>query len=102
MNWYGEPQKQTIKGIIALINDVPVGIGGIALHSKFAEAFSEITPELLENRIALVKIAKQVCELFKGLGIPVIAVPDEKHVNAARFLNYLGFQYHEGVYIWRN
>ena len=101
LNWYGSSRKETIKGYAAEMNGKLIGIGGVAFHPNYAEAFSEIKPEFMQNKKALVKAAKKVRELFKGLGYPILAVPDDSHPNAAKFLEYLGFEEHEGVYIWR-
>jgi hypothetical protein len=105
--YFGEPQRVTVKAIVATLDGVPAGVIGIARQGKTARLFSEFRPEVrpyLKSMTAL-RAIKAMSESVKQSRLPVYAMVQEDEPDSPRILERLGFVPHElhtGVYVWRD
>ena len=99
VRFYGEPQRQTTRAVIVLLDDEPVGIVGIAHEGRAAKLFSESKPELQPHmrRFPVLRAIKQAMRIVRECGRQVYAVREE----GTDTLERLGFvPVTEEVYLW--
>lgn len=103
--FYGGPSPYSMRACVALLDDVPVAIGGIAYRSGILYAFMELKDEMRPYKFSIGKFARRLVGIFGGVPGMTIASPDEP--TAPRLLEWLGFDYvgscGDGeVYQWLN
>lgn len=103
IRYYGSPRPQTLRAVVVLRDDEPVGLIGLTHSSSIAHFFSEYRPDFAPQmktfmgrrviQLALKRAMQFVIESKK----PVIAVCDE----GTHMLERLGFEQVEGeTYRW--
>jgi hypothetical protein len=91
-DFYGHRPAQTVRALVAMLDDRPIGITGIAYPrggSAEPYLFSDWTPELRRRPKTLVKGARSMLRNFAVPGLRAVAAPDEP--GAPRLLRRLGF-----------
>ena len=91
MAFYGKPQRETMRAVVALKDDRPIGICGVTRKCGVLMIFSEITPEMRAYPKQILKAGHMLMDMVRGL--PVKAVADPSVPSSARFLEKLGFEH---------
>lgn len=86
--FYGSPPKQSMKGLVVVLDGKPVGIGGLVFSEKSVGFFSVVRPELKPYKMTIYKTARKLAEMAKGCSALAVADPDEP--NSKQFLTRLG------------
>ena len=87
--FYGDKPRPTVRAIVGVVDGVPLGVAGISYERGQLMLFSDLKPEGRKYRKAIVKAARMVLEMAKG--IPILALAE--HPSSCRFLTRLGFTY---------
>lgn len=105
--YYGEPPRHTLRAVVALADDEPAGIIGIAraghywvLHSEFRE---RLRPHL--RSITLLRAIKMAMHLVEDCRGSVVALVSPDEPDSRRILLRLGFtetNEDEEVFLWPN
>jgi len=88
--FYGKQPIRTMRGYVAIIDDKPVGIGGVYYESGFMVAFSEMKPEMRSRKKDIARGIRMLTEMYDKLG-PVFAVACKKEPTSYMLLAKLGF-----------
>ena len=91
--FWGHSKPQTVKAIMAFLDDEPVGVLGVSYDRGQLVAFSEIRDELRPYKWFIYKTAWRFLQSVKRQGLPIRAVVNRNERNAARLLEQLGFVY---------
>jgi hypothetical protein len=102
MRFTGEAPRHTVRALAAVLDGEPLAIAGVHCDGKRHIAFASVKPVMRERyRKTGLRMARQVIAMWRSLGVPVFAVPDERIEAAPRFLRHLGFrEIRKGVYAW--
>lgn len=99
--YYGERPEQTIRAIVVLLDDVPMGVVGLELQRDRAVAFSEYKPEFEPHlkSIVVARAIKAAQKLFRASRVPVIV----QNTSNPELLERLGFvEIAPGVHLCRS
>ena len=88
--YYGGPPQFTFRGYVAMLDDKPVGVGGVFLHGRTPIAFSEMKEEMRSRRKDKARAARKLEEFIKGYRVPVYAVATEP--TSVPLLSKFGFE----------
>ena len=108
--FYDGPPLYRVDACVALLDRVPVALGGIAYHPDAPGAlyaFMELKDAIRPYRFSIGKFARRLADTFGGAELPGIAVAAPSEANAGRLLQWLGFEHvassSEGeVYQWQH
>lgn len=87
--WYGGRPQYSMRGIVALEDNIVIGIGGLLLHNGKQYMFCEMKECARKHRKYILKAAKALLKLANGR--IVYAIADKNIESASRFLEHLGF-----------
>jgi len=103
VSFYGRIPYQTIRAIAGIRDGEVIGIGGYHVLHRRLFVFSDLKPEAMKEKKAIVRAARKVLAMVEKSGIPGVAIPDENIEGAERFLSRIGFEAQpSGVYEWRS
>lgn len=91
----------TMRAVVAMLDDEPVGIAGIAREGVL-KLFTEFRP-VLEGRLSSITVwrgIKAVLKLAEAMDAPIYALAE--HAEGARMLKRLGFEEGPGYFVWRS
>lgn len=88
--YYGGKPAYSMRGVVALEDGIPVGLGGLMVYQGKTYMFCEMKDCARKYRKSILKAGKQVLKLAKGK--IVYAVAQDGIESAPRFLEHLGFQ----------
>ena len=98
---YDGPAKRSMRAVAVVVDNVPLGLGGIYYEDERAVAFSRMKPELRAYPWAIYKAARLVMDMAQKRGCPLFAVADKSIPRSREFLEHLGFESPDGeVYQW--
>jgi len=100
-NYYGKPQKETVKALVAVKDGKPVGVAGLKIHDAKMIAFMSISDELRNDkqfRRILIQGYRKWLRLIP-YRLPVFALADQCIDGAESFLKHCGFERVKGD-IW--
>ena len=101
--FFGKPPIRSVKAVVAVKDDVPIGVSGIFLDRSRYILFSNATPEILKHKKTVVRMVRETKRIIESVTIPVYAVEDEEISNNAIILKHLGFtEEQDGVYVWHS
>ena len=93
--FYGDTPLPTMRAIVGVRGNEALGLGGYFVHDARAVVFSEIKPEGLKYKKAIMKGTKQVLGMVRKAGLPAHAISE-----SARYMDHFGFvKDNSGVYI---
>ena len=101
VDYYGEPQRGTIKALVALMDGELVGIAGVIRDGYIGRYFVDFKDELQPHLQSItlwraIKESHRFCDEYRG---PILAVAE--HAEGHRLLNKLGWTHLEGdLYGW--
>lgn len=103
--FYDGAPPYTMRAYVALLDDVPVALGGIAYRSGVLYAFMELKDEMRPYKVSIGKFARRLVEIF-GPGVPGMTIAEPSEPASKRLLEWLGFEHvalcGDGeVYRWR-
>ena len=101
--YFGEPQRGTMRAIVAEMDGELVGIIGVVRKGPIGKFFCDISSELQPHlrSITILRAIKAGMELVKQYRGPVISIAE--HAEGCRILNRLGFTHFDGAYYqWLN
>lgn len=103
--YYGEPSKKSVRGIVALKDGRPVAVCAAEMGPMCWKAFMDWKPEMrpfgFAQRRILVKGFRRMLQML-GTSLPIQALCDTEIPDASKLLEHLGFQRMVGdVYEWR-
>lgn len=99
--YYGELPPQTIRAVVVLLDDEPVGIAGLSYDGDRYTAFSEYKPELEPHlkSMTVLRAVKAVQRMVKTANLPVIVVNSSN----PGLLERIGFrEFKPGVHLCRS
>lgn len=87
--YYGERPRQTMRAIVVLLDDEPVGIVGLANEGDRLVAFSEYKPELEPHlkSMTVLRVVKAAQKMILTASLPVIVC----ETTNPKLLERLGF-----------
>jgi hypothetical protein len=96
----------TVKGLSFFLDGELAAIGGVRYERGYFIAFSDIKPGVTVSKATVYRCGLEVMKFIKGIGIPVVAMADERLESAPRFLEHLGFEHKRSdpngeVYTWQ-
>lgn len=96
--YYGEPQKETIKSIVVMDEDKPVGVAGWRVVENKAIAFMDLSKELREHKSFKRIVVRGLREWMKikPKRLPMYTKADKRFDKAESFLIRLGFEHYNG------
>jgi hypothetical protein len=99
--FYGRPCALTMRAIVLLLGDRPVGLVGLAREADCQKLFSDTAPELEPHlrSMTVLRAIKRVMEWVHASALPVLAMSDND-----RLMRRLGFECideNEGCYLCR-
>ena len=98
--FYGKPWPTTLKAVVLVLDDKPVGVIGLSREGNHLKLFSDAAPELEPHMrsITVMRGLKRVMRWVEESHLPVVAVADNPPL-----LEKLGFERLEGdVYVWHS
>lgn len=100
--YYGKRPLMSMRGIVAVEDGVPIGLGGLYRDQNRMIVFCEMKPAAKKYRRHILMAAKLVLALIREYDeVRAVASPDEP--TAVRFLEHLGFRHEvENVYVMRS
>jgi hypothetical protein len=96
---YGGSLQSTIEGFIAIDGDKVHGVCGIYMENGRLIMFARLSDELRSYPIFIYKAGIKLLRTAKKRGIPIYALADGDISASVRFLERLGFENYDGVYI---
>ena len=91
-SFYGERFPQVVcRAWVAVIDDKPLGIGGIVHIGEKRFAFSTMTDELRSDPKSVVRCLRVLMGVIDSIGEPVYAIPDKFELTAPTLLKKLGW-----------
>lgn len=107
--FYGSRPHQTVRALVACLDEKPVGIIGLARENGCSKIFSEYSPELKDKLkcMAILRAIKTVLGWARYSSLPVIAVAQPEESDSPRVLERLGFSFYGpgpmgDVYLWHH
>lgn len=101
IRFFGHAPEFTMRAIVAVKDERPIGVTGVVVTQDCAAVFSDISDELLAHKKTIVRAAKQIIGVARQFHLPICITSDEHSSQA--FLQHLGFEpVGEGVYRWVN
>ncbi len=100
VQFYGRPWPKTLRAVVLLLDEKPVGVIGLSRENFHHKLFSDAAPELEPHlkSMAVMRGLKQVMQWVEESPLPVLAVADNPPL-----LEKLGFEHLDGdVYQWQN
>lgn len=91
-SFYGAPEGQTVRALVAVLDGEIVGIGGLRYQGDSVVAFSKLAPAIRSRRKDIVRGARAVMQMIERRGKPVMAAAEPTEPNAPSFLARLGFE----------
>ena len=88
--FYGKRPIKTMRGYVAIVDDKPIGIGGIYYEAGVMIAFSEMKPEIRNRKRDIARMARMLVGLYDKIGT-VYAAANKDEPTAPRLLEKLGF-----------
>ena len=88
--YYGGPPQFTFRGYVAMLDDKPVGVGGVFMQGRAPIAFSEMKEEMRPRTKDKARAARKLEEFIKGYRVPVFAVASES--TSVPLLSRFGFE----------
>ena len=102
LKFYGEPNKRTMKAVVAVRGNEILGVAGIYRHLNGWGMFSDTTEELRRHSKFILKSAKTFMKIAIDSGLPIFAKCSDNLETADRFLRHLGFRPVDGdLYQWQ-
>jgi hypothetical protein len=92
-----EPPFRT-KGVAVVDGDKPLAIGGIGYMGAYLYVYMDMVPDAAKYPKLLLRGGKQVIEMGKKVGLPMVATRNEELDTSERFLRRLGFEPHEDMW----
>jgi hypothetical protein len=102
--WWGDVELQrTVRGFAVLDGDEVKGVAGLMyLHSSIV-AFAEMGEDGQKHPLTIMRVARAMKALMRGIVAPIFAVADEQYPNSAGFLKHCGFEQVVGrQYVFKN
>ena len=100
--FYGEPQKKTVRAVAIVKGEDVLGVGGFYVDEARVVMFSDLKPEALKHKKAVVLGTYEILRAAGETGLPAHAVADSRVPGSEHFLEQLGFEsLHSGVWEWR-
>ena len=98
INYFGGPQRGTVRAIVAEMDGKVVGLIGVIREGPIGKYFCDISPELQPHlgSITILRAIKASMEIVKQYKGPVVCVAE--HAEGCRLLNRLGFIHLDGAY----
>ncbi|NOR35863.1 MAG: hypothetical protein GQ577_03865 [Woeseiaceae bacterium] len=98
MEYYGAPQRGTMRAFVILLDGKPAGFIGLLREGGIGKYFTEYKPELqpyLKSITIMRALCKALdwCRAYRG---PVVAIATT--AESCYTMNRLGFEHMEGVY----
>jgi hypothetical protein len=91
VEFYGKYPANRFKGFVAVKDEKVIGIGGIFYLKSDLVAFTDIKPEMRQDKKAIVKGCRMIMDMIKELNRPVYAIANASEPTAAHLLERLGF-----------
>ena len=88
--FYGEGKSPTIRGIAALQDGQVIGIAGIFRMEFGWMLFSDMKPECLQDKRAMVRGVRALQKLIETVRLPVYAKADENAPGADTLIEHVG------------
>lgn len=88
--FYGELPGYSMKGVVALDGDEPVGVGGTIRYEGKTFLFCEIKDKARKYKKYIIKAARMLMQ--ENDNRTLYAVAQEDVPNSDKFLEYLGFE----------
>ena len=95
--FYGEDWTQSFKGIVALINGKPIGMGGIRFDGEKGILFSDTTSEGRKHKKQTVKCIRVLKKMVEETNYPVCAIASKDEPLSEKILVKLGFKFSGGI-----
>lgn len=100
----GEPYDNAVRGFSVTLGEKVVGVVGV-LHTAPLQAFSFMSDEIRNSPKTIVKAARKMRKVLDSYDAPIYAVASEEEKNSSRFLEFVGFGFHNHnnlgrVYLW--
>jgi hypothetical protein len=90
--YYGGPAPVTFKGYVAVLDDRPVGVGGVSFVNGVRVAFSEMKDEMRPHLKARARAVRVMERLLDSYSAPILAVANPDEPTSAGLLRKLGFK----------
>lgn len=98
--YYNGKPTYSMRGVVALEDGVPIGLGGLLVHQGKMYMFCEMRDCARKYRKYILKAGKEVIKLAEGKIVYAVAQKDIE--SAPRFLEHLGFELiHDSLYVRR-
>ena len=99
--YYGKRPLMSMRGVVAVEDGVPIGLGGVYRDQNRMVVFCEMKPAAKKYRKHILMAARLVLKLaYEYDELRAVASPDEP--TAVRFLGHLGFRHEVAdVYVIR-
>lgn len=102
--FFGFTPKTTVRAWAFEQDGVIHGVVGMCITGYPFHGFLGLSDEYRENLRRyprpLVRVVKQLQNHASRLGIPVVVDPEETIPEAVRFIEAMGFENQNGVYVW--
>ena len=98
IEYFGGPQRGTMKAVVAVLDGKVVGFLGVIREGPIGKYFCDISPELQPHlqSITILRAIKASMEFVKQYRGPLVAIAE--HAEGCRILNRLGFIHLDGAY----
>jgi hypothetical protein len=101
--FYGSNPPRTVRAIAGVRDGEVLGVGGYYILGRRVFVFSDIKPEAMKEKKAIVRATKIVLGMVRKSGIPGMAIADDGIEGAEKFLSRIGFEKQpSGVYEWQS
>lgn len=103
--FFGHEPKETVRALVAYIDGVPAGVGGVTIEASRFVAFCDIRSDMRIPKITIWRYSKIIMEFIKERKAPILAACRTDDLSAQRFVERLGFRrLHQEecgeVYLW--
>ena len=97
--FYGECPPYTMRAIVILLDEKPIGMGGVVVSKDSVAIFSDIHDTLKSYKKTFVRGMHEVMRMAHEFNLPIYAVETEP--TSPTVLKHLGFENNgQGVYTW--
>jgi hypothetical protein len=102
--WGGDtPAIRTIRGYAAEDGGEVKGVAGLMYLPSAIVAFAEMDEDGQRRPLTIMRVARLMRQLMRGIKAPIFAVADPDYPNSMAFLEHVGFeQVHGRQYCFRN
>lgn len=87
-----EPYTNSLRGLAVKRGDETLAIAGV-MHSAHLQVFSEMTDEMRQYPIMIMKTAKRLLRIMESYSQPLYAIASVDEPTSESFLKHLGFEY---------